>query len=86
MPNCPRQLRLREVAESLAVKMDCVLGWVRSGELPATNVAQKAGGRPRWRVDPADLQAFLDRRRNGSKATPTRRKRQPAEQQVIEFF
>lgn len=85
--NSPRRLRLREVADNLGVKPDVVLAWVHSGELVASNVAQKAGGRPRWRVDPADLEAFLARRRNGVKTPPTKRRRQPTEAApVIEFF
>ncbi len=42
----------------LGVDNDKVLTWIRSGELVAINVAQKAGRRPRWRIDPADFEKF----------------------------
>ena len=80
----PPALRPREVAETLQVKTDVVLGWIRSGELRACNVAQRAGGRPRWRVMPGDLAAFeASRMAQPNKPAVRRRKRDP---QVIQFF
>lgn len=57
-----------EVAELLGVAAEKVCGWIHSGELRATNVATSPGGRPRYRVHRADLEAFLVAR--ASDATP----------------
>lgn len=74
------------IAESLGVDADCVRGWIASGELPACNVCRVAGSRrPRWRVDPADLEQFLLRRRH---RVPPRQERQAkrSADRVIQFF
>lgn len=55
-----------EIAARLRVKPEKILAWIRSGALKAINVAGRLGGRPRWRILPEDLTAFLDSRR----ATP----------------
>ena len=57
MPLTPKQ-----IADAQSVDPDTVRGWIRSGELPARNLAAKAGGRPRYRVDPEALAAFLRKR------------------------
>jgi excisionase family DNA binding protein len=53
-----------QVAKLLVVKPDKVLTWIRSGELPAINVAtdRKLGKRPRYRIDPTALESFKLRR------------------------
>ena len=38
------------LAKRLAVSPEKVLGWIRRGELRAVDVADKQGGRPRWRI------------------------------------
>ena len=73
-----------QVARRLGVSADKVLSYIRNGELRAYDLATKRGGRPRYHIDPADLQAFLAAR----SATPApkpqrRRRRQPGD--VIEF-
>jgi excisionase family DNA binding protein len=73
-----------QVAERLGVSADKVLLWIRSGELRAVNVATRLDGRPRWRVDLADLMAFEERRSAvPARSAPRCRKKQDA---VIEFF
>jgi len=79
-----RMLTPPQVARRLAVKPGKVLGWIKSGELKAINVAQRPSGRPRWRIDPADLAAFEARRSAGPTPKPVRRRRRNP--QVIEFF
>jgi len=72
------------VAKSWHVSRDTVLGWIKSGELVAVNLAKPGSKRPRYRIDPADLQAFLLRRRvNATPKVKRRKKRDPA---VKEFF
>jgi excisionase family DNA binding protein len=46
---------LPEAAEILNVSMSQIYALVRSGELPGMQV----GGRLQWRVDPADLDAYI---------------------------
>ena len=53
----PRFLQLADVAEVLAVSDTQVYALVRSGELRAI----KLGGRGRWRVERTELQAYIDR-------------------------
>jgi excisionase family DNA binding protein len=73
-----------EIAKHFGIKAEKVLTWIRNGELPAFNVATRAGGRPLWRIKPADLETFIAKR----SATPPRpkpaRSRLPAN--VIEFY
>jgi hypothetical protein len=61
-----------------------VLGWIRSGELRACNVAQRAGGRPRWRILLGDLAAF-QAARSAQPPRPAARRRK-ATPGVITFF
>jgi hypothetical protein len=48
-----------------------VLAWIRSGELKASNLSK--GSRPRYRVTPDDLAAFL-KSRQPEPPTPRQRK------------
>ena len=72
------------VAKLLAVDVHRVLAWIRSGALRAVNVGD-GPLRPRWRIMPDDLDAFLARRaaQPATKATRRRRKVDPG---VIEYF
>ena len=76
----------RQVAERLAVNVDKVLGLIHAGELVAIDVSQRAGGRPRYRIDPADLAAFEQRRRVRPPNSQPRRRRRNSQTDVIEFF
>jgi excisionase family DNA binding protein len=73
-----------EVAKELRVKDAKVLSWIRQGLLRAINVAEGTTGRPRWRIAPSDLEAFLATR-TGQPAPKVPRKRVKHEG-VIEFF
>jgi excisionase family DNA binding protein len=83
------RLTPREVAQWLGLgsNTETVLVWIRSGQLPALNVARKPNGRARYRVDAADLEAFEKRRRVHSQVKVSQqhqaRKRVDG---VIEFF
>jgi excisionase family DNA binding protein len=76
----------RQVAERLAVNVDKVLGLIHAGELVAIDVSQRAGGRPRYRIDPADLAAFEQRRRVRSPSPQPRRRRRTQHAGIIQFF
>ncbi len=73
-----------QAAKQLAVAAEKVLGFIAAGELVAVNVANAGSTRPRWRIDPAELEVFLLRRRNGKPAVKPRRRKAAAE--VIQFF
>ncbi len=55
-------LTVPEVAKFLRVSPDKVLSWIRSGRLRGYNVAERENGRPKYRVNPEDLDAFANRR------------------------
>ena len=73
-----------EVARRYGVDPAKVLGWIRRGELRALNVATHTGGRPRYRISPADLAVFEAARAAGPAPKVTRRRRKDAG--VIQFF
>ena len=55
-------LTVPEVAKLLRVSPDKVLSWIRSGQLRGYNIAERENGRPKYRVNPDDLDAFANRR------------------------
>ena len=54
-----RPLTVPEVAQLLRVRQTKVLAWIRAGKLQAFNVTQKPGGRPKYRINPSALNAFM---------------------------
>lgn len=80
-----RYLTPPQVAELLGVNPGKVIGWIRGGELRATNVAAKLTGRPRWRISPGDL-AIFEQRRSAIAPAPKSRPRRSSAATVIEFF
>lgn len=79
--------KVRDVMSRCAVTQNTVLGWIRSGELAAINVARKPGTKPAWRIPAAALEAFEAARAAtppSSAAPRSRHRRQPAG--VIQFY
>ena len=58
----PTWLTPPQLAKQLGVDAQKVLGWIRSGELRAVNVAERACLRPRWRISAEAIEEFLRRR------------------------
>jgi len=56
-PASPRFLALPDVAEVLNISSAQAYALVRSGDLPAI----KVGGRGQWRVEAAELEAYIER-------------------------
>ncbi len=81
-----RYLSTSQVADQLQVNAGKVIYWISSGQLRAVNVAASAGGRPRWRIAAAELEAFLLRRSGSPAAVPRPRRRRQADPEVIRFF
>ena len=74
MTSDERFLSPPQVGRILKTGSDKVLQFIATGELKASNVS--LSGRPRWKINPADFQRFLDARSNQAKAksgTRTRR-------------
>jgi excisionase family DNA binding protein len=67
-------LTVTEAARLLRVNRDKVLGWVNSGRLRAVNTAANQGGRPRYRIARADLDAFTNQRTQQPRPKPKRAK------------
>lgn len=70
----PAMLSVADVSTRLALSVPAVLGLIASGRLAAANVS---GGtrRPRWRIDPAELDRFLAARQSGGVTVrPVRRR------------
>ncbi len=63
------------VARILGTSAEQVLAFIRSGELKASNTS--LGERKRWKVNPADLEKFLDARSNRPKPTQQRKQSAP---------
>jgi excisionase family DNA binding protein len=61
----PSYLTTADVATRLGVSLDTVRRWLRSGELKGTPF-----GRAGYRIEDADLQAFLDQRRQHVQEVP----------------
>jgi hypothetical protein len=71
------------VGRLLNIKPAKVLAWVKSGQLSAVNVAERPGGRPRWRISRDSLDLFLATRANRAPVKAVRRRRAV---EVQEFF
>jgi len=75
------------IAKAWGIDPAKVVGWIRSGELPAVNAATKPNGRPRWLVDETDLHAFeLARRSTPPTPAIRHRRRTAADDGEIKFY
>jgi hypothetical protein len=79
-----RFVAVADVAERLALDPSSVLALIRSGALPAVDVALPGTTRRRWRIAAVDLDAFLAARRS---SPPSRRKnrRRSAEREAAYY-
>ena len=64
-----------ELAKRYGIHPDKIRLWINWGELRASNLATKPGGRPQWRVKLVDWEAFLARRSNMKELPPHHRRR-----------
>jgi excisionase family DNA binding protein len=79
-------LTVAAVAKRLGVKSTKVLGWISAGELKATNVAKTPGTKRKYKVEPTELEAFLERRKVSYTAKPASQRRQPLPPGVERFY
>jgi excisionase family DNA binding protein len=75
-----------QLAKQLGVKPDKVRTWIKSGQLAATNVAKKPGGRPRYRISEAAIEEFERKRQGAAPPTPARKRRMKSDDRVTKFF
>jgi excisionase family DNA binding protein len=66
-------MTVKEVAEALHASRQAVYDLIYGGQLPVVNLAPPYQ-RPRYRVDPEDLVAFVNRRRTSLGAIQTARR------------
>ena len=82
-----RLMTVAGAADWLGCDPDKIRALIRSGQLPATNIALKPNGRPRYRIHPLDLETFLQRRSiQPQTVVPCHRRRRRQHGDVIEFF
>jgi excisionase family DNA binding protein len=80
-----QKFTVKELAERLRLSIDCVRNLIRSGEIRAIDVSLKPGqGKPRYRVDLADVLSFEARREVAT--APKRRPRRRKDPHLIEFI
>jgi len=85
MIDAPRKLTPPQVAKTYGVSPERIIAWIRAGELVAIDVSGRPGvGRPRFRIDPADLVAFDARR--AVVTTPKASRRRRKDPSIVEFF
>lgn len=63
----------KQIAAEMHVGYIKVLRWILAGELAALDVSTKRGGRKRYKVRRADLEAFLSVRNTRPRPVTTRR-------------
>jgi hypothetical protein len=80
-----RWLTPPQIAVQLGVDVAKVHGWIHRGELVASDLSERRGGqRPRWRIDPAELSAFL-RRRQAQPPAPRKQGRKQQRKEVPQY-
>lgn len=51
-------LTISDISKEAKVSHDTVRAWIRSGDLPAIDVSRSRYERARYRIEPADWEAF----------------------------
>lgn len=82
-----RALTVDQIAAELAVSPGKVTGWIKAGVLRAIDVSKARAVKPRYRIRPADYEAFLASRAAipTEEEKPPRQPRRQAGEKVIEY-
>ena len=75
-----------QFAERLGVAVDKIYAWIQTGQLRALNVAQRANGRPRYRIPPDAIAEFEESRSTKPLIPNQRRRRRAAVATGPEYF
>jgi CHAT domain-containing protein len=75
-----------QMAAEYGVDPNKVIGWIVGGELRAINAAANLGGRPRYLIDRADIEAFESNRAVAQPAAAPRRKRSNLSAGLVRHF
>lgn len=70
-----RAISPNALSKRLGIRPQKVLGWIARGELTAVNLAERTGGRPRWKILPEALAEFLAARQSSPPPAPAVRRR-----------
>lgn len=81
-----RTYTIRDLSQYFAVSGHTVLAWIHQGELRATDVSPKRGGRPKWRITAEAVEAFEVSRMPSPPPEPRRRGRRKQEASVVEYY
>ncbi len=71
------------IAAEVGGHPETVIGWIRSGELPAVDFSRRGSLKPRFRVKREDFDAFLRRRSVVAPSKPAPRRK--ATEQVTQY-
>lgn len=74
-----------ELAKRLGIATEKVLGWIKTEDLKAVNVATNLAGRPRWRIAASAVEDFFQARQNLATLPKPERRRMPRSG-VINFY
>jgi hypothetical protein len=66
-----------ELAQRYRCKASKIVGWIRSGELRALDLATRGSRRPRYRISPEAIAEFERRRSAAPLPRPIRHRRPP---------
>jgi hypothetical protein len=84
MTSTGTSLTVKQIAEMERVPARVVLGWIKSGSLPARDMSEKAAERPRWRIDATAWEQFCLSRMNTQPLPKTRRSKHSTD--TIELY
>jgi|GEM_PF-3527680 len=74
-----------QVAEMLGVGPNKILGWIRTGDIVATDLSQSQNARPRWHIATAEVDRFVAARRSVPATTPIPVSHRKPKSSIVEF-
>jgi hypothetical protein len=77
-PHRSRAFSVAEVADRFAVKAHIILALIKANEIKAIDLRSPGSMRPRWRIMPADIEAFEQRRTAVPESTSPPKKKKAA--------
>ena len=85
-PQMPTYVSPPQLAKMWMCNVSKILGFIRSGELAAINLATCLGGRPRYRITTEAIRDFELRRTVVPPPTQVARRRKQRQPDIIQFF